>query len=619
LDFEQLKEKAHDLPRKPGVYIMKDKDGTIIYVGKAKALKNRVSSYFANLASHTAKTKQMVSKIDSFDTIYAGSEFEALLLENTLIKKHKPKYNILLKDDKGYPFVAISKGDYPRFTIESAVKDKDLEYYGPYGARGSAKAAIELLQQTFMLPACSRVFPRDIGKERPCLRYQMKKCCGVCTGRVSPEDYAELIDQCRSLLKGNGKELEKKLQDDMERYAEELEFEKAAACRDRIRNIQKMGVTNTVTGGRLSDRDALAFATLGTRSCIALLSFVQGNLIDKKITFFDGLEQEDAPDAIESFIKQYYGIFRSAPKEILLLSELEDSESLEKYLSHLRGSKCVITVPQRGEKLRQVKLAESNAALELDTLARKEEHSGKLLELIGETMMLGKAPSRIEAYDISNTAGSEPVASMTVFHNGKPHKKAYKKFKIKMAVGGDDYGAMAEVIGRRLDRALSGDESFLPLPDVFLIDGGKGQTNVAIEQLKQRGLDIPVFGMVKDDHHRTRALVTGEGMEIGISATPPVFAFIGRIQEETHRFAIEFHRSRRSKDMRRSRLDGIPGLGPERRKKLLARFGTIKAIAAADVDDIADIVPRNVAENIKRKLGEDKNEDNQRPTEGQEA
>ncbi|MBQ9966780.1 MAG: excinuclease ABC subunit C, partial [Clostridia bacterium] len=406
---------------------------------------------------------------------------------------------------------------------------------------------------------------------------------------------------------------------DMERYAEELEFEKAAACRDRIRNIQKMGVTNTVTGGRLSDRDALAFATLGTRSCIALLSFVQGNLIDKKITFFDGLEQEDAPDAIESFIKQYYGIFRSAPKEILLLSELEDSESLEEYLSHLRGSKCVITVPQRGEKLRQVKLAESNAALELDTLARKEEHSGKLLELIGETMMLGKAPSRIEAYDISNTAGSEPVASMTVFHNGKPHKKAYKKFKIKTAIGGDDYGAMAEVIGRRLDRALSGDESFLPLPDVFLIDGGKGQTNVAIEQIKQRGLDIPVFGMVKDDHHRTRALVTGEGMEIGISATPPVFAFIGRIQEETHRFAIEFHRSRRSKDMRRSRLDGIPGLGPERRKKLLARFGTIKAIAAADVDDIADIVPRNVAENIKRKLGEDKNEDNQRPTEGQEA
>ena len=604
MTFEELKEKANDLPREPGVYIMKDETDAVIYVGKAKSLKNRVSQYFANLASHTAKTRQMVSKIDHFETIFAGSEFEALLLENTLIKKYKPKYNILLKDDKGYPFVAIGKGDYPKFTIEATVKDRELEYYGPYGARGSAKAAIEMLQQTFLLPTCSRVFPRDIGKDRPCLRFQMKKCCGVCTGRVSPEEYKSLIDQCRALLKGGGQDLEKQLTADMERYAEELEFEKAAACRDRIRNLQKMGLRHTVTGGRLSDRDALAFATLGTRSCIALLSFVQGNLIDKQLTFFDGLEEADMPDAVESYIKQYYAIFRSAPKEILLAAPLEDAEPLEQYLSGLRGSKVTISCPQRGERLRQVRLAESNAKLELETLEQREQKSKKLLEQLADMVGMEHLPDRIEAYDISNTAGDLPVASMTVFVDGKPSKKDYKKYKIKTALGGDDYGAMAEVIGRRLDRALSGDEGFLPLPDLFLIDGGRGQTRVAREQLLQRGLSIPVYGMVKDDHHRTRALVDDEGREIGIMATPPIFAFIGRIQEETHRFAIEFHRERRNKQMRKSQLDDIEGMGPARRKKLLDRFGTIKAIKAADIEDIAAVVPRAVAENIKRKLGE---------------
>lgn len=616
MTFEQLKQKAHDLPREPGVYIMKDIDGQIIYIGKAKVLKNRVSQYFANLASHTAKTRQMVSKIDNFETIFADSEFEALLLENTLIKKHKPKYNILLKDDKGYPFVAISHDDYPRFSIESAVKDKSLEYYGPYGARGAAKAAIDVLKQTFLLPTCSKVFPRDIGKERPCLRYQMKKCCGVCTGNVSQEEYNGLIDQCRSLLKGNDKELIKQLEADMAVYAENLEFEKAAVCRDRIKNLQRMGLTNTVTGGRLSDRDALAFVTLGSRSCVSLLSFVQGNLIGKQVTFFDGLEENDMEDAVESFIKQYYGMFQTAPKELLISKPLEDTSSLEEFLTQLRGSKCVITCPQRGERLRQAKLAESNGFLELDTLQRREQKSQKLMELVRDTVGLENIPHRVEAYDISNTAGDLPVASMTVFMDGKPAKKHYKKYKIKTARGGDDYGAMAEVIGRRLDRAINGDESFLPLPDMMLIDGGKGQTGVAYEELQKRGMDIPVFGMVKDDRHRTRALVTPEGHEIGISATPQMFAFVGRIQEETHRFAIEFHRDSRVKTMRKSRLDGIEGVGPTRRKKLLDRFGSIKALANADLGEIAQVVPVNVAENIKRKLGETYREDNQRPPEG---
>ena len=603
MDFEQLKQKAHDLPRVPGVYIMKDDKGEIIYVGKAKVLPNRVSQYFANLASHTAKTRQMVSRICEFETIFADTEFEALLLENTLIKKHKPKYNILLKDDKGYPFVAISREEYPRFSIESAIKSADLEYYGPYGGRGSANAAVELLKQTFLLPTCGKVFPRDIGKERPCLRYQMKKCCGVCTGKVSAEEYNEIIDQCRALLKGSDRDLVKKLEEDMNRYAEALEFEKAAVCRDRIRNLQKMGLRHTVTGGRLSDRDALAFVTLGARSCIALLSFVQGNLIGKKITFFDGLEENDMEDAVESFIKQYYGIFQSAPREIVLSKPLEDVASLETYLTGLRGGKCSITYPQRGERLRQARLAESNGMLELETLEKREQKSLKLLELVRDSIGLGNLPHRIEAYDISNTAGDLPVASMTVFEDGRPAKRHYKKFKIKTAAGGDDYGAMAEVIGRRLDRALSGDEGFLPLPELMLIDGGKGQTAIACEQIRQRGLTVPAYGMVKDDHHRTRALISEEGREIGLSATPQLFAFVGRIQEETHRFAIEFHRASRSKTMKKSALDEIEGIGPGRRKKLLDRFGSLKAIRAAELDELAEIVPRQVAAEIKTKLG----------------
>ena len=611
LDFEALKQKAHDLPKEPGVYIMKDALGQIIYIGKAKVLKNRVSQYFSALSSHTAKTRQMISKISDFETIFAGSEFEALLLENTLIKKHKPKYNILLKDDKGYPFVAISREEYPRFFIEPSVKGNGMDYYGPYGARGSAKAAIDLLKQIFLLPTCSKVFPRDIKKDRPCLRYQMKKCCGVCTGRISAAEYNEMIDQCRSLLKGNDKELIKELEARMEQCAENLEFEKAAVYRDRLNGLKKLELRQTVTGGRMSDTDALAFVTWGSRSCISLLSFVGGSLTGKEVVFFDGLEQEDMKDAVESFIKQYYGLFSTAPRELCTRRELEDSEVLGEYLTSLRGSKCVITCPKRGERLRMTEMAENNGLLELQTLEKREQKSKKLLELLREALSMDKLPERIEAFDISNTAGEFPVASMTVFCEGKPKKGDYKKFRIKEAVGGDDYGAMAEVIGRRLDRALSEDKSFLPLPDLMLIDGGKGQTGIALHEIQKRGLDIAVFGMVKDDRHRTRALVSPDGREIGIRATPQLFSFIGRIQEETHRFAIEYHRKSMSGTMKKSVLDEIEGIGPQRRKKLLSRFGSVKGIRAASVDEIAEVVPMAVAKKIKIRLG-DSDENNKR-------
>ena len=606
MTFEELKEKAHRLPQLPGVYLMHNKEGVVIYVGKAKSLRNRVSQYFADLAAHTLKTRRMVSNIDYFETIFANSELDALLLENTLIKKYKPKYNILLKDDKGYPFIRISKEPYPKLSVAGRREKDDALYFGPYGGRGTANMAIRLLSETFLLPSCTRKFPRDIGTERPCLQLHMKKCCGVCTGVLSPEAYQDIIRQCIQVLEGKSGELEEQLQDKMEQAAEEMLFEQAAVYRDRIRAIQKLRQSRiaVVTGG--ADTDALGYAVRGSRACIVRLSYRGGVLVDRSKILLDGLDEGDAADSLESFLQQYYTKLNWAPKTICVSHEIEDQQAMEDYLSDLRGTKCTIQLPQRGEKRREVQLALDNAALELAEAEDAEQRTGKTLHLLQEMLGLSATPVRMEAYDISNTAGSEPVASMTVFHNGKPLKSAYKKFKIKTAIGGDDYGAMAEVLGRRLDRALEGDESFLPLPDLFLIDGGQGQAKVALEQLTQRGLHIPLYGMVKDDHHRTRALITAEGQEFGISATPAVFALIGRIQEETHRFAITFHRTLRSKGMRKSSLEGIPGIGAAREKALLKRFGTVRAIMNADLDQLKAVLPEGAAQAVYHHFKENK-------------
>ncbi|MBQ1705633.1 MAG: excinuclease ABC subunit UvrC [Clostridia bacterium] len=600
MTFEELKEKAHRLPTEPGVYLMHDKSGTVIYVGKAKVLRNRVSQYFADLASHTLKTRRMVSNIDSFETIFAATELDALLLENTLIKKYKPKYNILLKDDKGYPFIRIEAGAYPRLTVANRREQDGARYFGPYGGRGTANHAIRLLSETFLLPSCSRRFPRDIGKERPCLQLDMGKCCGVCTGKISEEEYDRLIAQCQQVLEGKSEELSAQLQEQMEQAAEDMEFERAAVFRDRIRAIERLRQSRiaVVTGG--ADTDALAFALRGSRACIVRLSYRSGILVDRTSVLLDGLDEGDAADALESFIQQYYTKLSWAPKLVCLSHALEEPELVEEYLTSLRGTKCALLFPQKGEKRREVQLALDNAALELAEAEDLEQRTGKTLQLLQQMLGLPEPPRRMESFDISNTMGSDPVASMVVFQNGKPLKSAYKKFKIKTAQGGDDYGSMAEVIGRRLDRALAGDESFLPLPDIFLIDGGAGQAQIALEQLRQRGLElaIPVYGMVKDDHHRTRALVTAEGQEFGIAATPAVFALLGRLQEEVHRFAIEYHRSLRGKRMRRSSLNGIPGLGEAREKKLLRRFGTVRAVAAASVEELSSVLPGPVAQAV---------------------
>ena len=598
MTFEELKEKAHRLPQLPGVYLMHDRNGTVIYVGKAKSLRNRVSQYFADLASHTLKTRRMVSNIHYFETIFANSELDALLLENTLIKKYKPKYNILLKDDKGYPFIRVSREDFPRLSLASRREKDGAQYFGPYGGRGTANMAIRLLSETFLLPSCSRKFPRDIGKERPCLQLHMKKCCGPCTGDLTPEAFQEIIRQCIQVLDGKSEELEAALQQQMEEAAEDMRFEQAAVFRDRIRAIQKLRQSRiaVVTGG--ADTDAIGFAVRGSRACIVRLSYRGGVLVDRAHILLDGLDEGDAADSLESYLQQYYAPLNWAPKTICLSHDIDDRQAMEDYLSDLRGSKCTVQMPQRGEKRREVQLALDNAALELAEAEDVEQRTGKTLHLLQEMLDLSDLPLRMEAYDISNTAGSDPVASMTVFHNGKPLKSAYKKYKIKTAVGGDDYGAMAEVLGRRLDRALAGDEGFLPLPDLFLIDGGQGQAAVAQAELDRRGLAIPLYGMVKDDHHRTRALVDPQGREFGISATPAVFSLIGRIQEETHRFAIEFHRSLRSKGMKKSSLEGIPGVGPAREKALLKRFGTVRAIKNATLEDLTAVVPEGVAQAV---------------------
>ena len=619
MKLEQLREKAHELPLEPGVYIMKDSSGEIIYVGKAKALRNRVSQYFAALESHSPKTRTMVSHIDDFETIFAKTEFDALLLENTLIKKHKPKYNILLKDDKGYPFLRLGREDYARFGIVSKRKNDGAVYFGPYGGRGSANSVIRLLGELFLFPNCGRKFPRDIGRDRPCLRLDLGKCCGVCTGEVSAEQYGELLHQACLLLEGKCGDLEQRLGREMEACAENLEFERAASLRDRlktVRSLQSSTVVQTSTG---ADMDVIACAFLNARACVTVLSYMGGILTGKYSAVFGGFEQGDAADILESFIKQFYGSMAPPPKEVCLSHPVEAQEALEQYLSALKDGRCRIKYPQRGSGLERVRLAEENGRLELMETEAREARTGKSMDMLREMLSLEKAPQRIESYDISNTAGTDPVASMVVLQSGKLLKGAYKRFKVKTVRGGDDTGAMSEVVGRRLAHAAEGTESFLPLPDLILVDGAAAQAAAAEEQVKKYGFAIPVFGMVKDSRHRTRALISSGGKEIGLTAAPAVFAMVGRLQEEVHRFAVEYHHKVREKTVRGSELDNIPGVGETRRRALLKRFGSVRAIAAASEEELMQAVPKNVAAAVKKYFTEKRNENNNGKSKGQTA
>ncbi len=600
MTFDELKEKAHALPLKPGVYIMQDKKNTVIYVGKAKALKNRVSQYFANLAAHTEKTRAMVSQIDHFDVIVADSEFEALVLENSLIKRHQPRYNILLKDDKGYPYIRLTvKEEYPRFSLANRAAEDGARYFGPYGSRGNTQNIIDALRVALKLPSCNRKFPRDIGKERPCLNYHMGQCDGYCRKEMDQSRYREAIDQAVRLLEGKFQEVGEELKAEMELAAEELRFEKAAELRDRYRAIELLGKRQKVVAGSLADTDVVGFHKgEATRSCFVVLHFVEGELAAKDWDLIDTPMEEDTADILSALVRQSYGGRGNLPRQILLPCALEDEVPLMRLLSEAAGRRVELVTPQRGAKMDLIRLANTNAVEEVERWTTREERQNKLLELLGTMLGLEGPPRRMESYDISNQGADDIVASMVVYVNGKPLKRDYRHFKLKDMDGPDDYASMDQVLRRRFQRYLDGDEKFAGKPDLLLIDGGVNHARVAVEALHDLGLSIPVFGMVKDDRHRTRALVTPEGQEIGIQGNQAVFSLIGQIQEETHRFAIEFHRQQQNQRVKGSVLDQIPGVGEKRRSDLLKHFKSIKNIKAATLEQLRAAVPRNTAQAV---------------------
>jgi len=596
--FDELKEKAHSLPLKPGVYIMQDAKNTVIYVGKAKALKNRVSQYFQDSASHTEKTRAMVSQIDHFDVIIADSEFEALVLECSLIKRHQPRYNILLKDSKGYPYIRLSNEPYPKFSLASKAAEDGARYFGPYASRHNTQAIIDALRTALRLPSCNKKFPRDIGKERPCLNFHMGKCDGYCRSDEMKEQHDQAMLQAVSLLEGRFKEVQSDLTAEMEQAAEELRFERAAELRDRLRAIELLGKRQKVIAGSLADTDVTGFFRGTAKSCFVVLHYVEGELAAKDFDLFESPVEEDEEAVLSSLMREYYVGRTRLPKQILLPCELPDQVPLTRMLSEQVGSRVELVTPQRGAKMDLIKLANRNAREEVERATTREERQNKLLEALGRMLGLEQPPRRMESYDISNQGASDIVASMVVYVDGKPLKRDYRRFKLKDMTGPDDYASMEQVLTRRFRRYLDGDEKFSDKPDLLLIDGGHEHVKVAARVLESMNLSIPAYGMVKDDRHRTRALVHPDGREIGIQAIPAVFALIGQIQEETHRFAIEYHRQLHAGHVKTSVLDKIPGVGEVRRTQLLKHFKSVKAIRAASLEQLREVVPQNTAQAV---------------------
>lgn len=572
---------------------MKDKSETVIYVGKAQKLRNRVSQYFVDTVSHSPKTRMMVSKIHHFDVIVAASEFEALILECSLIKRHLPKYNILLKDDKGYPYLRLDmKESYPKILLVNKVSNDGAGYYGPFGSRGVTNSLLEAIRHTLKLPDCSRQFPRDIGKDRPCLNYHMNLCSGWCQQGRTEQEYLQVMEQAKCLLQGNYKQVSEEIKIQMLSAAEDLNFELAASLRDRLKAVETLGQRQLVTAGSLADTDVIGFFQTDTRACFTVLHFSGGNLLDKDYEILSPVE--DIAAAVSSLMKQFYLSKGYAPRYVLLPCEIEDALVFAQLLEQEYGRKPHLKVPQRGDNVKLVELANKNAKEEVLRLADKEERSYSALKLLG-TMLNMHAPERIESYDISNISGTDIVGSMVVFQNGKPRKGAYKRFKINDMPGQDDYGSMRQMLLRRFTHLKNNDSGFEQTPDMLLIDGGINHASVAAQVLQELELDIPVFGMVKDGRHRTRALVTAEGLEINIDSQQAVFALVGNIQEETHRFAITYHRGLRSKRLRYSELDSIPGVGPKRKEELLKTFKSISGMKSASLYELERILPKDVA------------------------
>ena len=605
MTIQELRAKAMKLPLSPGVYIMKNKQDEIIYIGKAKALKNRVSQYFGSDKHHQEKVRQMVMNVDHFDYILCGSEFEALVLECSLIKQHKPKYNILLKDDKGYSYIRISNDEWRKISFTMQKNDDGAEYLGPYMSAWYAKNAADSALKIFGLPSCNKSFPRDCGKGRPCLNYYIKQCCAPCSGKVSLKNYSERVNSAIDFLKNGDAQAIRLMTRQMNEAAERMDFELAARLRDRIGAVKKLNEKQQVVAARLPEQDAVCMMTEGEDAAFAVLRFHDGRLYDKEdFLIKDFGKGSDGASARAEFLKRYYTMRQNIPPVIALDETPEDEALLLEWLSQKRGKTVKFIYPQKGEQQKILSMCRQNAA---EKLAQSHGHLGHELSALDELaslLGLSAPPEYIESYDISNLMGSENVAGMVVFRSGRPLKSAYRKFAIKGFVGQDDYASMHEVLTRRFEeyfKLKDTGEGFGRLPDLILLDGGKGQVAAVRPVLKRFGLDIPLFGMVKDGSHRTRA-ITDEGQEISITSKRQAFTLVSSIQDEVHRFAIGYHRASRKKHTISSTLTEIEGVGTERAKSLLSYFKTIRRIKEADVEELlqADKMNRPAAEAIYR-------------------
>lgn len=594
-----IEEELKKLPHTPGVYLMHDKNDQIIYVGKAIDLYNRVHQYFQVGYKRSPKIEKMVSHIAWFEYIICGSEIEALVLECNLIKEHRPHYNTMLTDDKGYPYIQITVNeDFPRILYAHQMKRDHSKYFGPYTNSRAVKDTIELLRKIYNIRTCNRKLPRDIGLERPCLYYQINQCKAPCQGYISKEAYADNIEKAIAFLNGHYKPVLKDLNDKMMEYASEMEFERAAEMRDLIESVKHISEKQRVDNNSTEDRDVIAVASNNMNEGVISIFFIRGGkMLGREHFHMKGVMAETYGDILNAFIKQYYAATPYLPKEIIVEHEITDCGLVEEYLSKRRGNQVKITIPAKGEKMQLLKLARDNAHLVLsqdtEKLKREQERTvgaaKELADLIG-------VPSarRLEAFDISHISGYHSVASMVVFEDGKAKRNDYRKFKLKTIDGPDDYASMREVLYRRFS-----DERFNIYPDILMMDGGKGQVNIALEVLNDLHIDIPVCGMVKDDHHRTRGLYYNNE-EIEFPANTQAFNMITRLQDEAHRFAIEYHRSLRSRSQVHSILDDIPGIGDKRRKALLAYFKDIAAIKNADTTTLsmAPGMTKDAAKNV---------------------
>lgn len=581
----ELYEKASKLPLLPGVYIISDKHGTIIYIGKAKRLRTRVSQYFREGVPHDTKVTRMIENAYSFDFIVTTSEFEALVLECSQIKLHSPKYNILLKDDKGYCFIRVGKDEYPRITAELQKKDDGAEYIGPYMSSFAVRQMVETAVQAFRLPTCNRVFPRDFGKDRPCLNAHIGRCMAPCTGKISKERYDECVKGAARLIKEGKNEIIKTLHGQMMAASEALEFEKAALLRDQIAAIEKVTAGQRVVQSSIKDADVFSFAVKDNTVCAAMLVFREGRLVDKNEFLFK--ETDSVDEVRDELLPRYYDDGHEIPKQVLIDALPQDADQLEQLLSEKAGRKVQITVPQRGDGPRLVQMATLNAIESLTLRSGRVSKEERLLDEVARTLGLSQAPEVIESYDISNWGDGTSVAGMVVFEKGRPKRSGYRKFKVKSVVGTDDFASMAEVLQRRTwEYEHEGTGQFGIKPDLILLDGGKGQLSAVRAALRGTAFeDVAIFGMVKDDRHRTRGIV-GDGGEIALSMHKSVFAFIGTIQEEVHRFSVGFQRQQRKKKAFKSSLTEIENVGEVTAKKLLKEFRTIHAISEATIEEL---------------------------------